>query len=180
MGWVEISGIVVLGALILWFMYVYNTFANKQHRIDEWWDEVDTHLRLRHDIIPLLLEKARLMIAEEGPTLDRIAEFNEKTAADSDNDDLEYLENGLSIALHNLKDSIRSHSSAMLDIEFLTLMGELVSIEGRASSACREHNLLVNEFNTSIRKFPSNLVVKFLHFCPKEMRIFVGPDGNRP
>jgi LemA protein len=171
-------GIVVLGVLILWFMYMYNDMANRQRRIDEWWDEVDSHLKLRHDLVPLLMEKARVLMKDESDALDRLADLCGKAETDSEDEDLEYIENGLSIALRNFKRSARNHASAMLDIDFLKLMGELVSIEGRASSACREHNNLVGEFNVSIRKFPANLVVGFLHFHPREMRIFAGPEGE--
>ena len=179
MGWQWILGIVALGALILWFMYMYNDLANRQRRIDEWWDEVDSHLKLRHDLIPLLMDKARVLMTDESSALDRLADLCGRAGADSDEDEeLEYLENGLSIALRNFKRAVRNHSSAMLDLDFLKMMGELVSIEGRASSACREHNNLVGEFNTSIKKFPANLMVSFLHFHPREMRIFAGPEGE--
>jgi LemA protein len=177
MSWPWIVGIVVLGVLILWFMYMYNELTGRQRRIDEWWDEVDSHLKLRHDLIPLLTGKARILIKEESDALDRLAELSEK-ADNSNDDDFEYLENGLSIALHSFKRVVRDHSTAMLDLDFLKLMGELVSIEGRASSACKEHNHLVGEFNMSIRKFPANLVVGFLHFNSREMRIFAGPEGE--
>ena len=178
MGWQWILGIVALGALILWFMYMYNNLANRQRRIDEWWDEVDSHLKLRHDLIPLLMERARVLMTDESSALDRLADLCLKADVDSDEEDIEYLENGLSIALRNFKHSVRNHSSAMHDIDFLKLMGELVSIEGRASCACKEHNNLVGEFNASIKKFPANLVVNFLHFHPREMRIFASPEGE--
>jgi LemA protein len=179
MGWVGIIGIIVLGALILWLILLFNTFSAKQRRIDEWWDEVDAYLKLRHDLIPLILEKAHPLMTEETPTLERIAEFSKQTSAHPEDEDLEYLENGLSIALQNLKDTVRKHASVMLDVEFLRLMGELVSIEGRASSACKEHNLLVNEFNVSIKRFPAILLITALHFRPREMRIFVSPERER-
>ncbi|MDR3332361.1 MAG: LemA family protein [Synergistaceae bacterium] len=173
-----IACLVVFGVLILWFMYTYNIFASKQQRIDDWWDEVDIHLKLRHELVPNILGKASSLMGGETRTLDRIAELSERSLDDAHESDFEFLENGLSIALHDLTTAFKNNRDLMMDSDFLRLMGELVSLEGRASTACKEHNMLVSDFNVAIKRFPANLVVGLLHFKPREMRIFVGPDGS--
>jgi LemA protein len=166
--------IVIFGILILWFIYIYNAFASRQRRIDEWWDEVDAHLKLRHDLLPKLIGKARQVLSDREDAMNRIAEINEIVS--SEDEDAESLENGLSLALQNFKAELKENPAAMLDMDFVKLMGELVSIEGRASSACREHNMLVGDFNSAMKRFPASLVVGLLHFNPRERRIFVNTN----
>ncbi|MDR1917065.1 MAG: LemA family protein [Synergistaceae bacterium] len=163
-----------LGISILWFIYTYNRFKAKQLQIDSWWDEVDMHLKIRHDLIPDLIAKTKLIMGSETPTLDRIASIQDRILEESFNteDEIECLENELSNEMHSIQLSFKERREAQMDENLLTVMSELASIEGRASSACAEHNKLVNDFNTSITRFPASIVLNFLHFHPKEKRIF--------
>jgi LemA protein len=168
-----------LGVKILWFIYTYNAFRDKQSQIDYWWDEVDTHLHLRRDLIPILIDKARHLMKEESTTLDKISGIREEivreeiAAKSTDIErDVELLENKLSREMHYLQDMFKKHREIQMNTNLLTVMGELVSIEGRAITACEEYNKLTNGYNISIKKFPANLVARWLHFSPREKRIF--------
>jgi LemA protein len=179
MGTIGFAIIFCLGAMILWFIYTYNIFRDKQSQIDYWWDEVDTHLRLRRDLIPILIDKARPLMKEESPTLEKIADIREEIvreeiAAKSIDieQDVEILENNLSCEMHHLQDVFKKHREIQMHTNLLTVMGELVSIEGRAITACEEYNKLTNGYNVSIKRFPANLVARWLHFSPREKRIF--------
>jgi LemA protein len=168
-----------LGVMILWCIYTYNIFGGKQSQIDYWWDEVDTHLRLRRDLTPILIDKARPLMREETSTLDKISGIREdivreEIAAKSIDieHDIEILENSLSAEMHYLQEVFKKHREIQTNTNLLTVMGELVSIEGRATTACEEYNKLTNEYNASIKRFPANLVARWLHFNPRERRIF--------
>ncbi|MDR1509157.1 MAG: LemA family protein [Synergistaceae bacterium] len=179
MGIIGFAIIFCLGAKILWFIYTYNVFRDKQSQIDYWWDEVDTHLRLRRDIIPILIDRARHLMKEELSTLDRITDIREaivreEIAAESIDieENVELLENNLSCEMHYLQDMFKKDREIQMNTNLLTVMGELVSIEGRAISACEEYNKLTNVYNASIKRFPANFVARWLHFRPREKRLF--------
>jgi LemA protein len=175
-------GVVVifcLGALILWFIYTYNIFREKQSLIDFWWDEVDVHLQFRRDLIPSLLDRARPLMKKEKSTLDRIADIREEIVrnemhpeSDVLTENVERLENSLSAEVHSLQEAFKQYIEIQLNPELLTVMSELASIEGKAITACKEYNNLTNHYNASIKSFPANLVVGMLHFNPREKRIF--------
>ncbi|MDR1137999.1 MAG: LemA family protein [Synergistaceae bacterium] len=182
MGAIGFVIIFCLGAAILWCIYTYNTFRDKQSQIDFWWDEVDVHLHLRRDLIPSLIDRARPLMREEISTLDRIMDIREKMvheeiAAKSIDieKDAESLENRLSSEMHSLQDSFKKQREIQMNANLLTVMGELVSIEGRAITACEEYNKLAVGYNTLIKKFPAKLVARWLHFNPREKRIFGEP-----
>jgi LemA protein len=179
MGMIGFAIIFCLGAAILWCIYTYNIFRNKQSQIDYWWDEVDTHLRLRRDLIPSLIDKARPLMKEEMSTLDRIVDISEEIVREEIisesidiGKDVELLENNLSSEMHYLQDIFKKHREIQMNTNLLTVMGELVSIEGRAITACEEYNKLTNGYNASIKRFPANVVARWLHFNPREKRIF--------
>jgi LemA protein len=174
-----IAAIFCLGALIIWCIVAYNRFRERQLTIDFWWDEVDTHLQLRRDLIPSLVDMARPLMESERDTLNRVAGVREEIireviAANSTviSADMERLENGLSAGMRSLSDAFRQNRDVQMNPGLLTVMSELVSIEGRATSACEEYNKLTGEYNASITKFPANLVAGLLHFSPRERRIF--------
>jgi LemA protein len=174
----------ILGVLILWCIYTYNACREKQSQIDFWWDEADTHLQLRLDLIPSLVDQARPLMESEKPTLDRIVEIREEivrekiAGADKDEQSMEHLENSLSGEVRSLRSAFGKHRKAQMNAPLLTVMSELVSIEGRAITACEEYNRLTGDYNSSIKRFPSNLVVGMLHFNPREKRIF-GEGGEK-
>jgi Uncharacterized conserved protein len=177
---VGLAVVLILGGAILWFIYTYNDLSARQQEIDALWDETETHLKIRRDLIPALLERARVAVPAQDAILERIRALDEELSSEvegfdgSRDADVEFErgENALSDALLDLQNAVRALGNSMLDEKFLELMGELVSIEGKAIAACERHNALVKDFNLSIRRFPASLVVGFLHFDSFEMRIF--------
>ena len=168
--------VLCLGVFIIWLIYTYNRFVNKQSQIDEIWDEADVHLKLRHDLIPELIKSARGRMPADTAILDRVEELGKLTAGTDITIETESLENELSELLRQLRQAARKYQDLMLDEDFVKLLGELVSMEGRAASACDRHNALVRDYNESIHQFPATLIVGFLHFAPREMRIFRSLD----
>jgi LemA protein len=174
-----IAAIFCLGVLIIWCIVTYNRFRERQFSIDCWWDEVDTHLQLRRDLIPSLVDMARPLMESERETLNRVAGIREEIvreviASNSTviSQKMERLENGLSAEMRSLSEAFRNNRAVQMNPGLLTVMSELASIEGRAVSACEEYNTLTGEYNASITKFPANMVVGLLHFSPRERRIF--------
>lgn len=173
MGLFGIAVIVCLGGLIIWLIYTYNRFVAKQSKIDGIWDEVDRHLKMRHDLIPNLLDASAGRLPNEKRIFERMEEIARELDKASDTVDIERLENELSEDMRSIRETVASdHPELMMDQKFITTLGELVSMEGQAASACKRHNELVKDFNVSMKQFPANLIVGFLHFQPCEMRIF--------
>ncbi|MDR1965771.1 MAG: LemA family protein [Synergistaceae bacterium] len=180
MGAAGIAVAVCLGIFILWSIYVYNAFRDRQYQIDFWWDEVDAHLQLRRELIPSLLDRARPLMGPQASTLEKIAGIREEivlgfkaaSTQDAEEEGVERLENRLSAEMHSLQSAFRENREIQMNPSLLTVMGELVSIEGKAVNACKEYNKLTADYNGQIRKFPANLIAGSLHFSPREKRIF--------
>jgi len=177
-----LAGLVImvcLGVLIIWCMYIYNSFKDRQTMIYFWWDEVDSHLQLRRELIPGLIDRARPIMGAQSDLLDKISGIREEIILefiDANSLIVEYeveqLENRLSSEIQYLREAFKNHREAQLNPDLLMVMSELDSIEGRAVIACEEYNKLTAEFNSLIKSFPANLVVGLLQFNPLERRIF--------
>lgn len=169
---VGVGAVVVIGVIILWLMFTYNKFVAKQKKIDIVWDEVDEHLRLRHELVPSLLYVAGTHMKDADPVFKQIEDINDMVHEGMEDREAAPLENELSNLLRRLRDTAVKYPDLMLDQKFITTLGELVSMEGRASAACDRHNALVREYNTSIKSFPANIIAGALQFDACEMRIF--------
>lgn len=166
------AAVLCLGVFIIWIIYTYNMFVGKQSKIDEVWDEVEVHLKLRRDLIPELMESSKEGKLGEEAVLNRIEELGRIMAECESISDRELYEIELSVLMRKLREYVKERPDMMIKEDFVRLLGELVSMEGRASSACNRHNALVRDFNSSIKRFPATMVVRSLHFYPCEMRIF--------
>lgn len=162
----------VIGLMIIWLMFTYNRFVAKQKKIDIVWDEVDEHLRLRHELVPSLLYIAGTHMQDEASVFKQIEDVNNMVHDDMEDREAAPLENELSNLLRHLRGEAGKYPDLMLDQKFITTLGELVSMEGKAASACDRHNALVREYNTSIKSFPANIIAGALQFDSCEMRIF--------
>lgn len=162
----------IFGVLILWLIMTFNKFRAKQSKIDDIWDEVDAHLKMRHDLVPELLDLAEGHMGENAPIFKKILDVNMKVRSEMDEREAAPFENELSTLLRDLRGEVSKMPELMLDQKFITTLSELVSMEGRASSACDRHNALVREYNKDIVAFPAIFISRFLHFDPCEMRIF--------
>lgn len=173
------SIVLCLGILIIWVIYTYNRFVEKQAKVDKLWDEVDTHLRLRRELIPSLIDTENRRMQNEQPLIEKMLLLCSEIENNDSTDIDERLENEISTLLAQIRDAAQTHPELMTEQTFITLLSELVSAEGRAATACDVHNHLVRDYNKAIKGFPANLIVRFLHFSPNEMRIFGVPHQKQ-
>ena len=61
-GWVVLGVIVVL---VLWIIVIYNQLVAMRQRVSQSFADVDVQLKLRHDLIPNLVETVRGFAAQE-------------------------------------------------------------------------------------------------------------------
>ena len=64
MGW--IIGIIVLVAIGIAVAGIYNNMVTLRNRIDNAWQNIDTQLQRRNDLIPNLVDRQGLCRAREG------------------------------------------------------------------------------------------------------------------
>jgi len=162
--------IIVIAALlvvILWGVRRYNNFVTLEEGVSGQWANVENSYQRRADLIPNLVNTVKGYADFEQETLTQVIEARAK--ASSINVDpaslspeniaaFQEAQEGLSSALSRLLVTIERYPDLKANQNFLELQAQLEGTENRIAVERRKFNDLVRDFNTSIRKFPNNLI----------------------
>ena len=158
MGWI-IFGVVVV-AIILWFVGVYNRLVSLKQRVENAWAQIDTQLVRRFDLIPNLVETVKGYAKHESDTLERvIAARTQYMSANGDVAKMAEAENMLSGTLKSIFALSEAYPELKANVNFQQLSTELTGTEDKIAYARQFYNDTVQMINTEILKFPNNIVV---------------------
>ena len=159
--------IIIAGVLIVLVLYgigVYNKLVNAKNKVANQFSQVDIQLKRRADLIPNLVNTVKGYTNHENEIIDKVTEartklvnansVEEKTTA---NDELTSSLNALMVVVENYPDLKSSDN-------FKQLSDELAGTENRISVARKDYNDAVNIFNTTIKRFPNNIVAGMFGF----------------
>ena len=169
----SISAIVILVLIVLivlWAISSYNSLVTMRQRVNEAFADVDVQLRQRHDLVPNLVETVKGYAAHERGTLDEVVKArNAAVAAQSAPPQQQAAaENMLSGALRQLFALSEAYPDLKANTEFQQLQVELTDLENKIAASRRFFNNAVQEYNTSIQRFPAALFAASFGFSPKE------------
>ena len=162
-----IIGIVVVIVIVCAIAGIYNNMVTKRNRIDNAWQNIDTQLQRRNDLIPNLVETVKGAAKQEQATLTAVIEARAKaTSIQVDASTLNNPEklkqfqdaqNQLTGALSRLMVVSERYPDLKSNQNFLSLQSQLEGTENRISVARRDFILAVERYNTEIRTFPGRL-----------------------
>src|SRR5450755_737522 len=98
-GWIVLAVIVVL---VLWIIMIYNQLVAMRQRVGQSFADVDVQLKLRHDLIPNLVETVKGYAAHERGTLDEVVKARNAAISAQGPGQVAAAENQLSGALGRL------------------------------------------------------------------------------
>ena len=168
--------LVVIGLCLLWFVSKYNGLVGAQESIDSVWAKVETQYQRRADLIPNLVSTVKGYADFEQETLTKVVEARAKatqTTIDPSNMTSAQLQNfqgaqgELSGALSRLLVTIEKYPDLKANQNFLELQAELAGTENRIGVARDNFNSEARNYNTTIKKFPTNLIAGLFNFEAK-------------
>jgi LemA protein len=168
--------LVVIGLCLLWFVSKYNGLVGAQESIDSVWAKVETQYQRRADLIPNLVSTVKGYADFEQETLTKVVEARAKatqTTIDPSNMTSAQLQNfqgaqgELSGALSRLLVTIEKYPDLKANQNFLELQAELAGTENRIGVARDNFNSEAKNYNTTIKKFPTNLIAGLFNFEAK-------------
>ena len=168
--------LVVIGLCLLWFVSKYNGLVGAQESIDSVWAKVETQYQRRADLIPNLVNTVKGYADFEQETLTKVVEARAKatqTTIDPSNMTSAQLQNfqgaqgELSGALSRLLVTIEKYPDLKANQNFLELQAELAGTENRIGVARDNFNSEAKNYNTTIKKFPTNLIAGLFNFEAK-------------
>ena len=144
--------------------------------MDQAWAEVENQYQRRADLIPNLVNTVKGYSSHEEETLVKVTEARAKATSitiDADNLDEESLarfqeaQNQLSSALKSLLAVSEAYPELKANENFMNLQTQLEGTENRITIARRNYTQAVRDYNTKIKKFPTNIYAGWFGFDPK-------------
>jgi LemA protein len=151
----------------------YNTFVGQEEAIKTQWAQVENQLQRRNDLIPNLVETVKGIAQQEKDVFGQIAESRAKLAGAQTPEQRMQAANEQSTALSRLLVIVENYPQLKSNESFNRLMDELAGTENRLAVERMRYNERVQEYNTSRRRFPSNVTAGIFGF--KEHPLFNAP-----
>jgi LemA protein len=158
---------VALLSLITLFWRANNRLGALDARCTTAAADVDAQLKHRHNLIPGFVETVRGYLGHENEVLIAVAEANaEALRAANLNTRLE-AETQLGNSINTLLQAAQKYPELRASGHFQELQRQLIDVENRVTAARRFFNLAVEEYNTQLDHFPSNIVARLQKRSPR-------------
>jgi LemA protein len=151
----------------------YNKFTTQEEAIKGARGEVQNQIMRRNDLIPNLVETAKGYATHEEGVFKEIADSRAKLAGAKTPAESIEAANQQSAALARLLVVVENYPNLKANEQFNRLMDELSSTENRLTVARMRYNERIQEYNTTRRRFPSNMTAKVFGF--KEYPYYEAP-----
>jgi len=174
LGWIIAGAIVVV--IVLWGISGYNGMVSMDEKVSNSWSNVETQYQRRADLIPNLVNTVKGYATHEQSTLESVVKArSEATQVKVDPTNLtsekmaEYqkAQGNISTALGRLLMVAENYPQLKANENFLELQSQLEGTENRINVARKDFNDAAKEYNTSIRRFPKNILASMFGFEKK-------------
>jgi LemA protein len=172
--------IIIIGALLIIAIGMYNSLISLRNRCDNSWAQVDVQLKRRYDLIPNLVETVKGYAKHEREVFQNVTEARAKAINANTVKDQGQAENQLSGALKTLFAVAENYPELKANQNFLMLQEELAGTEGKIAYARQFYNDTVMKFNMKQQVFPSNIIAKMFNFKEKEYFELEEPAAKEP
>ena len=170
-GWI-IAGVVIL-VIALWGISGYNGLVSMDENVNGKWANVETQYQRRSDLIPNLVSTVKGYAKHESQTLEAVmAARSQATQVKIDPSNCtpqqlaqyQKAQGDVTTALGKLLAITENYPDLKANQNFLELQSQLEGTENRINVARKDFNDSAKEYNTSLRRFPRNIIASMLGF----------------
>lgn len=171
-----IALLVVLGVVLIIFMWAkngYNRMVGQEEQVTTAWSQVENVYQRRADLIPNLVATVQGYASHEKETLEGVVNARAKatqTTIDPTNMTADQMakfqeaQGELSQALGRLMVVVERYPDLKANQNFLELQAQLEGTENRITVERQKYNETARVYNTTIRRFPANILAGMFGF----------------
>lgn len=176
--------IVVIVLVALWGISSYNGLVGMDEKVSNKWANVETQYQRRSDLIPNLVNTVKGYAKHESQTLEAVmAARSQATQVKIDPSNCtpqqlaayQKAQGDVTTALGKLLAITENYPDLKANQNFLELQSQLEGTENRINVARKDFNDSAKEYNTSLRRFPRNIIASMLGF--EKRNYFEAEDG---
>ena len=165
--------IAVVAVLVIYCVSSYNSLVTQEETVGTAWSNVENQYQRRSDLIPNLVNTVKGYAAHEKETFDAVVSARAKaTQMTIDIEDLtpekieayQKAQGAVGSALSRLLAVTENYPELKANENFKELQAQLEGTENRISVERRKFNETAREYNTSIGRFPKNIVASMFGF----------------
>ncbi|HYF23759.1 MAG TPA: LemA family protein [Caulobacteraceae bacterium] len=159
-----------------------NVIPTKEEAAKARWADVQNQYQRRADLVPNLVATVQGAAIQERTVLTEVVNARARatgvniTADDLDDpakfQQFQAAQNELSRSLGRLLLVVENYPQLQSNQNFLALQSQLEGTENRIAVARRDYNAAVQDYNTSLRTFPTILWAKTVHGGSRPMQLF--------
>jgi LemA protein len=163
-----IAVLVIVGAVVLFIIAMYNGLIRLRVQCDNAWSDIDVQLKRRYDLVPNLVETVKGYAGHEKGTLEAVVQARNSAMSAQGPAAKADAENMLTGALRQVFALAEAYPQLRAVESFTQLQNTLTSLEDTIQNARRYYNAVVRDLNTKIQVFPSNIIANMFNFKPRE------------
>ena len=163
-GFIGIGVIAIIVIIAMLLISGYNGMVSKQETVDSALSNLDVMLQRRADLIPNLVNTVKGYTSHETEIIDKITEARSKLVNANGVEEMSEANNELSSSLNALMVVVENYPDLKSSENFIQLSDELAGTENRIAVARKDYNDAVKTFNTSIKRFPNNILAGIFGF----------------
>lgn len=165
--------IAAIVAIVGYCMSSYNTLVGQDEAVGTAWSNVENQYQRRVDLIPNLVNTVKGYASHEKETFEAVVSARAKatqTTVDIDNLTPEKIaayqkaQGELGSALGRLLAITENYPELKANENFKELQAQLEGTENRISTERHKFNEVAKTYNTSIRRFPKNIIASMFGF----------------
>lgn len=165
--------IVVIVLVAIWGISSYNGLVSMDENVSNSWANVETQYQRRSDLIPNLVNTVKGYAKHESETLESVmAARSQATQVKLDPSNCtpqqlaayQKAQGDVTTALGKLLAITENYPDLKANQNFLELQSQLEGTENRINVARKDFNDTAKKYNTSLRRFPRNIIASMFGF----------------
>lgn len=165
--------IVVIALVAIWGISSYNGLVSMDENVSNSWANVETQYQRRSDLIPNLVNTVKGYAKHESETLESVmAARSQATQVKIDPSNCtpqqlaayQKAQGDVTTALGKLLAITENYPDLKANQNFLELQSQLEGTENRINVARKDFNDTAKKYNTSLRRFPRNIIASMFGF----------------